>query len=494
MTFFWNSGVKQSSQGMDILGLRGFDQSIEREWILGITTQTSRARYLSILPSFLGHYYQRELAQSGGEALQNSAYLNQCLGRLEFIIWVSTNPTASEKLAKDGVVDIPENNGRSLDVYKNTCRSFGILGRQANEDSPIPLTPRGRKLFEARREYMDGRLGRMIFDGGTIRQQDVQNEGKFFSFHTIDAIPAEREALVEDFLTPFNDSPEVLQGYSRFRKTLRWIIRALSATPASTEELLRSNFGKAATACSSLDEVERALAHYELRRRVHFSLELLLAAFTNSLREPDGSDVGQVVASWMTADELAPMADAVLGMKSLPDNCTVEEITSRINSDLFISGPIAFRHANSLSPQSAALYAISLLIACMRQSEQGRELGIFADCKHRMELVFSLLKEGQTKPLSDVLLGLVADIVISSHLQTTLRKMADGMPCSLRFFPDGKVLRPTGIPVSAGFSGSRLNNLMNMMSSLDFLQRNEVGKYQVTERGLELNTRLERDK
>lgn len=92
-----------------------------------------------------------------------------------------------------------------------------------------------------------------------------------------------------------------------------------------------------------------------------------------------------------------------------------------------------------------------------------------------MEKAFSILGNDTSRPLVETLHDLVIHVAIEPHVKTTLRKMGIGQQCSLRFYPEGDILRPTGTPVRSGFSGDRLGNVLGMLSDLGFLEQDNSG-------------------
>jgi hypothetical protein len=69
--------------------------------------------------------------------------------------------------------------------------------------------------------------------------------------------------------------------------------------------------------------------------------------------------------------------------------------------------------------------------------------------------------------------------------------MSQGQKCSLRFYPEGALLRPTGVPVVAGFSGDRLGNVLGIWADLGVLARVDAGRFILSDYGRELTKKLE---
>jgi hypothetical protein len=88
-----------------------------------------------------------------------------------------------------------------------------------------------------------------------------------------------------------------------------------------------------------------------------------------------------------------------------------------------------------------------------------------------LERALGILQEMKGRALATVISQVVLEIVLPAHLSTTLRKMSQGQKCSLRFFPEGETLRPTGKRVNAGYSGDRLGNVLGIWGDLGMLDR-----------------------
>jgi len=92
-----------------------------------------------------------------------------------------------------------------------------------------------------------------------------------------------------------------------------------------------------------------------------------------------------------------------------------------------------------------------------------------------MESAFKVLRDYESADLAQAMTAIVLHTVIESHLKTTLRKMGEGQQCSLRFYPEGNLLRPTGTGVRAGYSGDRLGNVLGMLADLGHFDRQDGG-------------------
>ena len=99
-----------------------------------------------------------------------------------------------------------------------------------------------------------------------------------------------------------------------------------------------------------------------------------------------------------------------------------------------------------------------------------------------MERAFNILEDSD-RTVYESLRELLICTVIEPHLRTSLRKLGQGQKCSLRFFPEGNILRPTGTLVAASYSGDRLGNVMGFFADVGYLDRIESSRFAISADG-----------
>lgn len=508
MRVFWNAAEEELASGQDILGIRSTDQGIEQSWVGSITTVSQRARYFTLLPWVIHEFYERELNGSTRAEFDRGS-LDNVVRALDFIVLLSTTYDAemnesgpmngsigSSKFSgevrafrENGAVAIPEHQGAmSLDAYLGPSRTLGLLVSMDDRPTPIQLPPRGLEVAEVRnRGLADCPLVRLIFSGGTIREELIAEWWEHFSLNGLrqPAAKAERELLRQALIEPSSEEEEQQEQYERFGATLHWILGCTKSAPTNANDLLRDNLCQMAKEGEALQpRVEREFAEYELRRITHHRLEILLGAFTETLQEVSTASVGRVVDIWSSLD-LAPGAASTLW--SVEVGGFAREFDNLVG--------MASATESEFDAHADVLTALRELLDARRVYHRlVNHEALEARPNEGMEQAFKILDryENRGATVASALEEILRQVVISAHLQTTYRKMSNGLPCSLRFFSEGERLVPTGQDVSPGRSNGRLTRLFGIMRDVGWLELVDDGKsYAPTQAGLGLAEQLE---
>jgi len=328
-----------------------------------------------------------------------------------------------------------------------------------------------------------------MLKGGTITRRMIELEGRHFSVNGIEG--KEYELLVESFLRPYAADATLQESYRKFHLTIGMALSRISEGRASASELILDNFVHAVDSDGNKPSgVELAWMEYELRRRTHFSLELLLSAVTDTLIDLGEGSVADVLAQWRSVKELPRLVTELLGSSAPPFDVPVKTIEAKMPRAAFLERPLDRGKIRDLAPSPRAVFALALLLACRKQARKLFSRGEIPRRSSYLERALALLDKCADYKAHDALRSLLIQTVIEAHLRTTLRKMGQGQKCSLRFYAEGGLLRPTGTLVRAGFSGDRLGNVMGMLSDLRFCNRDENGRFSISASGRTLLARL----
>lgn len=488
MESFWNKGEEEIIKGLDILGLRSVDQHIETQLLASITTISIRARYLSLIPWLIGEYFDFYKDKEKLDSEEFRHMLMQVFDRLELVIILSTTHEKDKnpKVISTGIIGVEVheeitkefNDKHEIDIsilkdkalkvqyinptygtYYNPCRGFGLLDYSPN--LPVALPPNGIALYKARKKVIkrDSGILKWLLHGGHLTKEMIVEESEHFSIDHINSIPEEMKLLQEAFLVPFEeDFDEVVESYNKFNSTLLWALEQMD-DEKRPEDLIDDNYNYCVQKGSiKLKNIELNWFEFELRRRVHFTLELLLKALAHTLDELNGTTADKVINFWM--EDIQFSNNLVNGIGHY--QAKMDDYKQTIESDVIFSD----------MPENSSeqvLYAISILEVCRKESKMLLD-SLSSTENDYMRKAFRILEENDSSKVYEVILKILNLCVIEPHLKTTLRKMGQGQTCSLRFFPEGKKLIPTGIDTNAGFSGSRLKNTMRMMSDIGICQ------------------------
>ena len=501
MIITWGDDLLDTTQGLDILGVRGIDQGVELGLVNGITTISQRARYFSILPWAIGEY----LVNHASEEVDSDSF-TVYLRRVEFMTLVASRLDSKlsgadasgalganlhqERLAtliNGGTVMFPDDSGGAmLGTYFAPCRTIGLL-LDGDDTVPYRLSSRGREIWQQRKERLQtSPTIEAISSGIEISRTLAEAAIPEFSLGSLALSSDESQLLYDTLITPWDPGTEserirVASAYDAFNGTIAWVNGMLATEPDSATGLIVRNF-KSCTEEANGAPVAFRWAEYEYRRRCHFALELMLSALTQSLKEVKEATIPQVVSDWFDTFEASPLLDEVWPAASGAKDARALEAVESVPKQLFNDRPVPTNDLRLLPRNDQAFAAIAILVATEDQTKSVRRYGQFdRQSLSPGERAISFIEAAGKEPFPKFLEKLV-ELTALSHLQTTLRKMGARQKCSLRFFPDGPLLRSTGIGMAPGHSNDRLTNVLRILTDIGNLKRTN-GKFAPTDGG-----------
>jgi hypothetical protein len=481
MNVAWGARLSSETKGLDVMGIRALDQNIEASLTNGITTISIRARYISILAWAIGQYFVDESA--GGRVRHDVEARAVYLNRVRFLVLAATflddgtsrvGAMGSDYFADDmaalvtgNAVLLPDaGNLALLGTYFGPASALGLVeSRPESSGLPFGLTARGTAMYLERSRALEGtRLIELLRDGGELDHGTAQAAIPAFSLARTAEFAEEAELLRKAFSEPWVPgnalaAKRVAEAYQRMADTRAWINHELAKDPASANQLISRTYDRAVL--NGATGIELKWASFEWHRRVHFALELLLSAVTQTLRAEGSLSIAQVVEKWASIHNSAVtlstywMSPSDLAITAVPPG--------------LFSGSLLRTGEFDGAPEIMALKAFQLLVTQARSADAigvtpGASASLAATTARAIQLV-----ESGAGTLAEVILRICNECVAQRHIQNTMRKMGNRQDCSLRFYPDGPVLVPTTIDFSPGYSGSRLQNTMRILADLGML-------------------------
>lgn len=487
MALFWGDKLGDETDGLDILGIRGLDQSLETALANGITTISLRGRYFTILPWLVGEFFEAD--STAGVTVFDSDRFRTFCGRVEYLTLACTtlddcggdsggalgsvsHSAVMGQLRSGATIPFPKTPGGALlGTYFGPCRAIGLVKTaESGAPQPIALTPRGKKIWSVRNAAIgEGKLRHLLSEAETLSPADVHSVTPHFSLMALSHAKAEAECLrvaLQNPWEPLGKGASVTEAYARFVDTLAWIRTSAGQAPLQADRLLADNYRGVVDSGPGEAGVMTAWAEFEWRRRLHFALELLFSALCATLYELEQATIVEIIAEWSNVSDLPSALTQNWPEAHLAWTRRGAEAVASVPDSIFIEA-VPIQTMRDITSHARGLAAFALLTGLATQSRVLRSKGFFPDRDGAAERALALVEVAGEEPLHQTIEQL-AKVVTEAHLSTTFRKMANGQKCSLRFFPEGPRLRATGLSANPGQSGSRLGNIIRILRDAGF--------------------------
>ncbi len=263
MEITWGDGLGEETKGLDILGIRALDQSLEVALANGITTISLRGRYFTILPWLIGEFFEADRKAGASDFDENK--LKSFIGRVEYLTLACTVTDdsggdaggalglrlfreAMAKLRSGKTIPYPKDRkGSMLGTYFGPCRALGVV-KTSDRAAPqlFSLTPRGQEIWAARGKAINGApIRQLIQESDSLTPEDVKAAQPHFSLMRLTQADEEAACLREALQSPWEPvggGDAVALAYERFTATLAWLRAEAESRPLRAASLLTDNY------------------------------------------------------------------------------------------------------------------------------------------------------------------------------------------------------------------------------------------------------------
>src|SRR5439155_7201147 len=131
------------------------------------------------------------------------------------------------------------------------------------------------------------------------------------------------------------------------------------------------------------------------RRTVHFALELLLSALTDTLMDLTEASITQVVRDWAAVEPLPDMVRTLFPSVSLSLRKRLRDADDALVDEALVADGPNVPAARDLTAGPRALYALALLLSAAKRTAELRSVGRLPNRGNRdkLETAFSILAE-----------------------------------------------------------------------------------------------------
>jgi len=120
---------------------------------------------------------------------------------------------------------------------------------------------------------------------------------------------------------------------------------------------------------ANLEAVRVAWVNYELRRRGHWGLELLLSAFSNTLKTLVTANLDEIISEWIDEDEIPEYLRSAIAIHNTPWELSWKEFLASIPENLLLHKTPSTGESRSSRPHKLCYLPHGNVPTCLLEAE-----------------------------------------------------------------------------------------------------------------------------